>query len=69
METPEHGRALLRLGCRYGQGYAIARPMPPEQVLEWLESWRNQAPDWITESSAVGAPQQTAADLVDDREA
>jgi EAL domain-containing protein (putative c-di-GMP-specific phosphodiesterase class I) len=39
VETPEHGAALLGLGCRLAQGYGIARPMPPEQFLDWAADW------------------------------
>lgn len=39
VETPAHGDMLLRLGCEFAQGYAIARPMPADAVLPWLASW------------------------------
>ncbi len=39
VETEAHGEALLRLGCEYGQGYGIARPMPAGAVAGWLASW------------------------------
>jgi diguanylate cyclase (GGDEF)-like protein/PAS domain S-box-containing protein len=41
--TPEHGKALLRLGCELGQGFGIARPMPPEAVPGWATSWKPDA--------------------------
>ncbi|MEQ1667851.1 MAG: EAL domain-containing protein, partial [Sulfuriferula sp.] len=40
VETTEHGVLLLRLGCDYGQGYGIARPMPVTQVLDWAQHWQ-----------------------------
>jgi EAL domain-containing protein (putative c-di-GMP-specific phosphodiesterase class I) len=40
VETLEHGRLLLRLGCELGQGYAIARPMPAGEVPRWAAQWR-----------------------------
>ncbi|PCK09471.1 MAG: hypothetical protein COA42_03555 [Alteromonadaceae bacterium] len=40
VESEAHGLALLRLGCEYAQGYAIAKPMPPEKLAVWHESWR-----------------------------
>lgn len=47
VETSEQGEMLLCLGCEWAQGYAIARPMPAEAVLPWMEQWR--APDsWRT---------------------
>ncbi|TQE95908.1 MAG: EAL domain-containing protein, partial [Spiribacter salinus] len=40
VETMDHGRLLIATGCDYGQGYAIARPMPAEDLSAWLHSWR-----------------------------
>jgi len=48
VETLEHGRILIQLGCELGQGYAIARPMKGDELIVWLntwepdESWKNQ---------------------------
>lgn len=39
VETLEHARALVALGCHQAQGYGIARPMPPEQLPTWLATW------------------------------
>ncbi len=36
VETSEHGMLLVRLGCDFGQGYGIAKPMPAEEVPKWL---------------------------------
>ena len=35
VETEEHFRTLLEMGCEIGQGYGIARPMPAEDFLDW----------------------------------
>ena len=40
VESEIHGRLLLELGCALGQGFAIARPMPAEEVPAWLQAWR-----------------------------
>jgi len=45
VETVEHGRLLLQLGCELAQGYAIARPMPAAAVPGWLADWRPAA-EW-----------------------
>ena len=50
VETVEHGRLLLDLGCELAQGYGIARPMPPGEIPGWIADWR--AP----ESWANGKP-------------
>jgi EAL domain-containing protein (putative c-di-GMP-specific phosphodiesterase class I) len=39
VETSEHGELLLFLGCELGQGYAIARPMPADELPAWTEHW------------------------------
>jgi hypothetical protein len=39
VETAAHGQLLLRLGCDWGQGYAIAKPMPAQDIPAWLAAW------------------------------
>ena len=39
VETAAHGCRLIQLGCVLGQGYGIARPMPPEQIPAWIAVW------------------------------
>ncbi len=39
VETAAHGERLLRMGCELAQGYGIARAMPAEDFLEWVEQW------------------------------
>ena len=36
IETPEQDAMLQQLGCRYGQGYLYAKPMPAEDVRRLL---------------------------------
>ena len=43
VETEEHGRMLLYMGCEKAQGYGIARPMPASDILTWKASWRPHA--------------------------
>ncbi len=50
VETEQHFSMLLRMGCVLGQGYAIARPMPPEDVPTWMAAWRPN-PAWATVAS------------------
>jgi diguanylate cyclase (GGDEF)-like protein/PAS domain S-box-containing protein len=40
VETIEHGVALLKLGCELAQGYGIARPMPSDDIPEWISRWK-----------------------------
>ncbi|WP_157738632.1 EAL domain-containing protein [Labrenzia sp. VG12] len=39
VETEEHGRMLQSIGCRFAQGFAIARPMPAEDIPGWCLQW------------------------------
>ena len=40
LENVDAMEAVAVLGARYGQGYAIARPMPAAAVQEWIRSYR-----------------------------
>jgi EAL domain-containing protein (putative c-di-GMP-specific phosphodiesterase class I) len=40
VETIEHGVALLDIGCELAQGYGIARPMPAQDIPNWIEHWK-----------------------------
>lgn len=37
IETMEQYKLLARLGCRYGQGFLLARPMPADEVTRMLQ--------------------------------
>ncbi len=38
VETAEHGRMLLQLGCDKAQGYGIAKPMKAENIQGWFNT-------------------------------
>ena len=38
VETGEQLELLADLGCQLAQGYLIARPQPPEQILTQISS-------------------------------
>jgi diguanylate cyclase (GGDEF)-like protein/PAS domain S-box-containing protein len=40
VETAEHGLQLLRMGCSVAQGFGIAKPMPADDVSQWIKSYR-----------------------------
>jgi diguanylate cyclase (GGDEF)-like protein/PAS domain S-box-containing protein len=46
VETAEQGALLLKLGCKLGQGYFIARPMSADALPEWVAHWRPD-PTWL----------------------
>ena len=45
IETVEQLRILRRLGCDCGQGFLFGRPMPPDDVPDFLERWHNGVAD------------------------
>ena len=50
VESAAHARALLRLGCRQGQGNGIAAAMPAFEVAAWVEAFGQLA--WLAAPSA-----------------
>ncbi|WP_052063521.1 putative bifunctional diguanylate cyclase/phosphodiesterase [Nitrincola sp. A-D6] len=40
VESILHGELLLELGFTAAQGFAIARPMPAAELLEWMAAWQ-----------------------------
>jgi diguanylate cyclase (GGDEF)-like protein len=38
IETAEVARRLVEIGCDTGQGYLYSRPIPPDELTEWLTS-------------------------------
>ena len=53
VETVDHGLMLLQLGCDYGQGHGIAKPMPAGELEAWVSGWQAD-PRWM-EVPEVGA--------------
>jgi hypothetical protein len=46
VETIEHGLMLLMMGCHHAQGYGIARPMPAQEVEQWITQYQPE-PRWL----------------------
>ncbi len=42
VETMEHARALLEMGCFQVQGYGIARPTDADALPAWIRGWQQQ---------------------------
>lgn len=61
VETIEHVLMLLDLGCDVMQGYVIARPMPGERLLSWLQNFKAD-PRWLAAHS--GYPTHSHFDLL-----
>jgi diguanylate cyclase (GGDEF)-like protein/PAS domain S-box-containing protein len=45
VETVAHGQSLLALGCPLAQGYGVARPMPAQDLPDWVKNWPDAA--WL----------------------
>jgi hypothetical protein len=50
VETVAHGSMLLQLGCQLAQGYAIARPMPAQDLPDWTLAWKPD-PTWSQQTA------------------
>lgn len=55
VESAAHGLMLLDLGCNRAQGFGVAEPMAPDQLLHWMATyvppplWGMKSPfDWAT---------------------
>jgi len=59
VETIEHGLMLMMMGCESAQGYGIARPMPFDQLSEWLDSYE-PVKAWLEAGKEVLSPQREA---------
>ena len=51
VETIEQGQMLLELGCSQAQGYCIERPMPLQDFMQWVPTWRSPV-GWQRQPSA-----------------
>ena len=50
METIAQGEMLLQIGCDKAQGYAIAKPMPAVEMIDWIANWQPDA-SWLDRPS------------------
>lgn len=62
VETTEHGLMLLMSGCERAQGYGIAKPMPAEDVLVWLNSYKPNI-EWLACAAQAMSTRQQALKL------
>ena len=50
VETEAHGTLLMQLGCDLVQGYCIAKPMPAQELPDWITYW---ASHWASKSLPI----------------
>lgn len=53
VETPGQVAMLRRMGCHLGQGYHFARPMPAEELIDWIRD-HAVAPDMRAAPTLTG---------------
>lgn len=41
VETIEQGLLLINMECEYAQGYAIAKPMPANEMMNWINAYQH----------------------------
>ena len=63
VSSPELGRRLLQLGCSQVQGFAIARPMPLDSLVDWIADWKLPA-QWRSDRLGAGDAQATPSPSV-----
>jgi EAL domain-containing protein (putative c-di-GMP-specific phosphodiesterase class I) len=51
VETIEQLRAVRELGCDVAQGYLIAAPLPPDELLSWKEEFKHRWPALLSDES------------------
>jgi EAL domain-containing protein (putative c-di-GMP-specific phosphodiesterase class I) len=54
VETPEVWARLAELGCDEIQGYVLTRPLPPDQLLDWVTSWQAGTPSVSQHNDTTG---------------
>ncbi|MCC6007095.1 MAG: bifunctional diguanylate cyclase/phosphodiesterase [Rhodobacteraceae bacterium] len=60
VETEDEADELRRLGCRYAQGYALARPMPLADTMDWLRRQPGIVAEGPASTPLPGMPGQKA---------
>ena len=53
IETEAQLTLLRKLGCDVAQGFFVAQPLPPDELLGWLEDWNQRWPAIIGETNAA----------------
>lgn len=59
VETLAQGKMLLLLGCELAQGYFIAKPMPANELEEWIAEYQQDS-DWKAFAAQPRSAQQKA---------
>ncbi|OUR71072.1 hypothetical protein A9Q78_10655 [Methylophaga sp. 41_12_T18] len=63
VETTEHGLMLLLMGYEQAQGYGISRPLPAEQIPNWLKNYQANE-EWLLYGSTNHSPESSHLKLL-----
>lgn len=55
VETPEAWSTLLCLGCDLAQGYLVSRPVPPSELLAWIQARQGRLAAAVSRAAEQGA--------------
>jgi len=66
VETEAQLRLLREFGCDVAQGYLIATPLPPEELIDWYRGWRQRWPP-LVEPAPSSRPHKRARATVSAR--
>ena len=51
IERSEQQRKLLELQCELGQGFLFAKPLPPEELVRYMDEYvKNRQPEQISQN-------------------
>jgi diguanylate cyclase (GGDEF)-like protein len=62
VETVEHGLMLILLGCYQAQGYGISRPMPANEMKNWIREYKPDL-NWMDSANKLRTDSQTKVEL------
>ena len=62
VETVEHGLMLILLGCYQAQGYGISRPMPANEMPNWVSNYKPNL-QWIDSTKKQRTNSQNKVEL------
>lgn len=56
VETLQHRNKLMTLGCEFGQGYWLSRPVSGEDLEVWMSQWQEALPEMAAVSGNLVGP-------------
>jgi diguanylate cyclase (GGDEF)-like protein/PAS domain S-box-containing protein len=62
VESIAHGEVLLAMGCNQAQGYALAKPLPAKQLIEFLDAYQPFS-QWCAQSGLLKNHKQARLSL------